>query len=361
MSRKFEWLEVMRGLAALWVVLHHTDLSVSHFFPSQDERHSFLSNGFMGVDFFFLLSGFIIAYSSNKLAESGKGISEYAKLRMIRIYIPYLPVGLALYAAYLMFPGLSEADRLPGVLTSFFLLPSESPAALSVAWTLVHEIIFYIFFSIFFISRKLLFAFLAIWVGMIVALFAGDMVVSKTATYFLSPVNLNFILGVGMYYLLRRGVPNWLALASAIVGIILVASASSGQAPVRWLATCGFVGLIVASVSNFFVRFKPMPGLLMLGAASYSVYLIHNPALSVLARALRWIFPSAGAGSAYVILALTSLACGLLYYFIYERSALKAVRNLIDGKYGRKAANACDELCNSPEEIVSSKPIKDLS
>ena len=73
---------------------------------------------------------------------------DYFHARLIRIYVPYLPVGIGMYLVDMLLPGLSESDRSPGLLTSFTLLPSNSPPALSVAWTLVHELIFYGLFLI---------------------------------------------------------------------------------------------------------------------------------------------------------------------------------------------------------------------
>lgn len=65
--RKMEWLEAMRGFAAIWVLLHHAKQSVDHFAGDMGSKPWF-ANGFLGVDFFFVLSGFIIAFSSYRLA-----------------------------------------------------------------------------------------------------------------------------------------------------------------------------------------------------------------------------------------------------------------------------------------------------
>ncbi|GIW99734.1 MAG: hypothetical protein KatS3mg111_3067 [Pirellulaceae bacterium] len=99
MNRKrYEWLEVGRGIAAIWVVLHHCDQSFNAFMAAPGNRPSLLVNGYLGVDFFFILSGFIIAYSTQQLQSrgggGGGGVKQYALSRITRIYIPYLPIGL---------------------------------------------------------------------------------------------------------------------------------------------------------------------------------------------------------------------------------------------------------------------------
>lgn len=152
--RKLEWLEVMRGGAALWVLLHHSKQSVDYFVSDMGLQPWF-ANGYLGVDFFFVLSGFIIAFAAHRLLQRGGGLRDYATARIIRIYVPYLPIGIAIYLLYLLLPGLSEAARSPSLLTSLTLLPDNRPPALSVVWTLVHEMTFYALYALLFVQRVL--------------------------------------------------------------------------------------------------------------------------------------------------------------------------------------------------------------
>lgn len=147
--KKLEWLEAMRGLAALWVLMLHGYLAAKDFAGFRGAQ--VLANGYLGVDFFFVLSGFIIAASSQALVLAGRGLREYASARMIRIYVPYLPIGVAMLALYALLPEVSRGARQSlSVLSSITLLPSDAPPALNVAWTLVHEVLFYTLFSLFF-------------------------------------------------------------------------------------------------------------------------------------------------------------------------------------------------------------------
>ena len=197
--RKMEWLEAMRGFAAIWVLLHHAKQSVDHFVGDMGAR-PLLGNGYLGVDFFFVLSGFIIAFASHRLASRGGGLREYAQARLMRIYIPYLPVGVGIFALYLVLPGLSEGGRAPGALTSFTLVPSNHPPALSVAWTLVHEMIFYAISALRFVHRGLFRGVFALWVTCILVVAAMDIELPLAARYFLSPLNLCFVLGVAVFH-----------------------------------------------------------------------------------------------------------------------------------------------------------------
>ena len=108
-----------------------------------------VNRGYLGVDFFFVLSGFIILHAHLKDSSGAYAARKYLTKRLRRIYIPYLPVSIALIALYLMLPSVSQGSRDWSLLTSLTLIPTERPPALPVAWTLIHEMTF--LFDIFFI------------------------------------------------------------------------------------------------------------------------------------------------------------------------------------------------------------------
>lgn len=67
-------------------------------------------------------------------------------------------------ALYAVMPGFSASGgRDFSLVSSLLLLPANQPPALTVAWTLVHEIQFYAVFLLFFISGRLLTVFLVLW------------------------------------------------------------------------------------------------------------------------------------------------------------------------------------------------------
>ena len=63
-------LEIARGLAAMLVVAFHAERAVSRVF---NQRWHFFEAGHAGVDFFFVLSGFIILVSFERKLERNKG------------------------------------------------------------------------------------------------------------------------------------------------------------------------------------------------------------------------------------------------------------------------------------------------
>jgi peptidoglycan/LPS O-acetylase OafA/YrhL len=333
MKQKLEWLEAMRGCAAIWVLLHHANQTVSTFIGSSGIDQVVLRNGYLGVDFFFVLSGFIIAYSSNGLLQTGRGVVDYAKARSIRIYVPYLPVGIAMLALYQIFPEVSAGDRSPGILTSLTLLPATSPPALSVAWTLIHEMVFYAIFSLIFISRRVLWVVLVLWATLIAIQFLTRPPLGREGWgYILSPLNLCFLLGVAIYYLTRKGVPTRIAIVSAMFGLAVLVIEGTRAAPDRWLLALGFAGLIVCAASGWAQKRNPGRIMLLAGAASYSIYLVHNPVLSVAARVMTRFFPALAPVPALLAIGSIALAGGLLYHLLYERRGLALARGYLSGK-----------------------------
>jgi peptidoglycan/LPS O-acetylase OafA/YrhL len=119
----FEVLDGLRGVAALAVVtFHFMEMAYS------DYSQNFIGHGFLAVDFFFCLSGFVIAYAyDNRIVEMGA--REFFKSRMIRLH-PLVVLGSVLgLLAFLFDPfagqsGFYSAGRLMLIFfASVFLVP----------------------------------------------------------------------------------------------------------------------------------------------------------------------------------------------------------------------------------------------
>ena len=161
-------LQVFRGIAALMVVFHHLWNQISFFFAIHNVALDQLAaDGQYGVDFFFVLSGFIICYSNYNKAQVRSASGEYLRNRILRIYLPYLPLSFLMLLSYRIFPSLSQGDRDISVVKSIFLLPVPGFTALAVARTLVYEIFFYTVFITFFFSTRLFYGLLLLWALMI--------------------------------------------------------------------------------------------------------------------------------------------------------------------------------------------------
>jgi exopolysaccharide production protein ExoZ len=325
-DRRFDLLEAMRGLAALWVVMHHANLRTTAFIGPVPGSEA-VASGFLGVDFFFVLSGFIIAYSSARLRAAGKGLSAYFSARLIRIYVPYLPIGIGLYLLYLMLPGMSASERAPGLITSFTLLPTNSPPALSVAWTLVHEMIFYCVYALYFFNARLLTAVLVAWSCAILATHFIALEMPMAMAYFLSPLNLCFLLGICAYKV--KDTPLSVNMVDTLIaaGVLLVASVAANVVPYRAIAAIGFVLLVIAASSEHLKHLEIPKVFMLLGASSYAIYLVHNPLISIALRVVRMMLPQINPWAALWLAAAVATLAGVAYWALYEKKALKLVRS----------------------------------
>lgn len=325
-------LQVFRGIAATAVVAHHAALSTDEFVgtvPAAWLRA--FDMGAYGVDFFFVLSGFIIMHAH--MHEGGRhgAIGGYIFKRLTRIFPAYWPIGLAVLVLYAVLPNLSASGgREFSLLSSLLLLPADRPPALSVAWTLVHELMFYGLFMLWFVSRRMFSLGLLVWVGAILmAQLAGG--ATGWLRYPLSALNMEFMLGVlaAVAYrsgLLRQQTGTLIAGGGLLAAVMLVLLY---QGPVhtvdRLVFSLGLGLLMLGFALHERQQTMAWPALMLaLGHASYSIYLVHNPLLSMTQRLAGKFEMNWPLGLLAGV--LLALLCGYLYYLLVERPVLRWIR-----------------------------------
>lgn len=325
-SRQLQTIEAGRGLAALAVVLFH----VASVFASPkywDARPvgAAFDWGISGVFFFFALSGFIIAEVHARDVGVPGRLRNYVKRRLIRIYPVYWIVlaGVVL----LGFAGIG-ARVAPGMLASSIALvgPDNRATVLAVAWTLYHEIAFYAVFAAWIVSVRLGQAVTLAWLVLIVV---AAVVPLPVPAYVGASVNLVFGFGVVAWWASRRVLPAWLAVAGiAAFAAVAVESILSSAGPEAWreLAFGAAAAVAIAGLVSIERRRPvavPRP-LLMLGAASYSIYLTHFPLLSLLAKlsVAAGLVGRVPAGLAMAVCVLLALAAGYAFHRLVERPLL---------------------------------------
>lgn len=116
--QRFEFLDALRGVAAICVVILH--LAVVNFLPN------ILPTAFLAVDFFFVLSGFVIAHAYGaSLATATMSFSDFARRRIIRLYpLAFLgsAIGFALLLAKFLFFPQAVGELWPVVTSGIFNL-----------------------------------------------------------------------------------------------------------------------------------------------------------------------------------------------------------------------------------------------
>lgn len=333
MKERFLWLEALRGLAAIWVLLHHADSTVTAFIGSLDSKY--VSSGWLGVDFFFILSGFIISFSTRDSSRNQRNLSSYLLSRFLRIYLPYLPVGLGMYLAYTIFPEVSASNRDIGLLTSITLIPTFEKTALNVAWTLKYEMLFYLIFSSYFFGRFFHFAVMFVWfLGIVLCAFLAVEFDCPFLKILFHPINIWFFVGILIERIPRVVESRKLVFTLAMVSLVtLMVFIELGLS--RWFVGVS-LALLIYCFSSQSVNDLRLPSFFVYaGAASYSVYLVHYPVQSVVVRVLNKmgdfdVFES------FVLIAVISFFAGLIYYSLVDKPSKVFSRRLLKRLFGER-------------------------
>lgn len=337
----FYSLQIYRGLAALMVVFHHQWTAFEHFYNAENSFLHFIGSlGKHGVDFFFVLSGFIIAYSNYDKDGRIELTKQYLLNRILRIYLPFLPISVMMLLLYSVFPAVSEAERDVSLLTSLTLIPHGAPA-LSVAWTLIHEIMFYLLFLSWFFSKRLWHYFMTFWVGVIVYLnfISNDpaWLQNPFLKYFGSFYNLEFIIGFLSASLFKKGeLPKKYVLIITGIGLFVMTVVLMWNkiqlfaSSINLFFAFSFAFIILGSLHSKLDRISAKSIFMVLGNASYSIYLVHNTEISVLVRAFQKLPLKLIAPLVFIIIFALCCITGILYSKFFEEYLLnKAKRRLL--------------------------------
>ncbi len=237
-------IQAGRGVAALLVALFHGErmLSLPQYVGSAP-LGDFFSFGHAGVDFFFVLSGFIIYFVHHADLGVPRRLRPYLWRRITRIYPIYWFVTFVLLALRLVSPGGDHELSLGYVLQSLLLVPQEPDPLLGVAWTLEHEMLFYLVFAAAIATRWLGGVLFAGW--MLLALFGLALPVPHIPIlrFLLSPFNLQFLMGIGAAHMVLRGgagAPRTLAVAGGVAFLAIGMVENAG-----WIAPIGPAGRIL--------------------------------------------------------------------------------------------------------------------
>lgn len=291
-DRRLDGLQAGRGIAAAMVALYHANDFVLplRLYDGAIAWRGF-GMGYAGVEFFFVLSGFIMVYAHARDFGRPDRLPRYARRRFLRIYPIYWLVLVGLIALYLAAGSMAPPSvRGPQtLLTSFLLLPSPDKGVLPVAWTLKHEIVFYVVFALVFFSRRAAFGLLAAWAAAcaVYGLVGAD---AFPGNFFLSPYNILFLVGVlvaSTPVALSRPVVM-MALGVGVAGFLAVGMSEQFVGPWLLLWRTLLYGVSAALVVGALARAPfPVPRwLVQLGDASYVIYLVHLPVMNCAAVVL---------------------------------------------------------------------------
>lgn len=283
-------IEGARGVAAFMVVLMHAaNLMAVEQFSGHVGVAGIFGFGYVGVDFFFVLSGFIISFVHFEDIGHHQQLTTYLKRRAFRIYPIYwfclaLAIGILLAGRFVLHKNTPLGFGVNDIAGTLFLLPVSDPLFVEVAWSLQFEIMFYGLFAILILGKRLGSGLFLLWAAAII----WRLLVSPSLPSFggfLSAYSLQFLFGVLTGITVSSRDFKWAGKATLMVGIAGFAASVFYE---RAIATSfhGPAGQVLLGLSAAIILFSLVemeknktiqtPTLMYkLGSVSYSVYLSH--------------------------------------------------------------------------------------
>jgi exopolysaccharide production protein ExoZ len=325
-NRMFRNIQLLRAWGAVLVLLHHYHLNYLAMGGGNALLKAVMPYGFVGVDIFFAISGFIMMHVIGDRPPLASQVREFLGHRFLRIYGWYLPCmafGLAIMASY-------DPDAFQNVdlLRSATLTSVDMHRlALPISWSLSYELYFYLVIAAgwFFFAGKLP---TALWLSLAGLTLWSAVIPYREGTlrsFLTTPSILEFLAGALFYLYKDRLARRPLLPVYAIATLVLL------WLGIRYQAGNDFIRIRTFGASAFFLLcffvtleqaglFRAGKLSLVLGGASYSVYLLHLPFLTMfhgtgfrqlLAGANPWL---AEAGFWAFVLSFLALCVGLHYF-----------------------------------------------
>jgi peptidoglycan/LPS O-acetylase OafA/YrhL len=309
---RFEALDAWRGICAVIVVVFHFVAMV----PSSLERSLFIRNGYLFVDFFFVLSGFVLCHSyRGKIAGLGD-IKRFAIRRFGRVW-PLHAVVLGGFVA-----AVAWIDRLPhpavlsitpnggaysldALLPSFLLLNAmgltpQGTVWNGPAWSIGAEFYVYLLFAMLLViaSRRLMRAGLVLsMAALMLGYWWAPALMNATWDYGFIRCIASFFGGVVAYHVYEINGERSLAratlweagAAALVIGFVINASDGADAVSVLSLAAPLVFGAAVVvfagehGLLSLLLKARPFKAL---GRYSFSIYMIHMPLLVMLCYGL---------------------------------------------------------------------------
>jgi peptidoglycan/LPS O-acetylase OafA/YrhL len=372
---RFEALDSLRGICACMVVLLHFHTR-GHIGTSQ-----FVNHGFLFVDFFFVLSGFVISASYRDKLSSGFPAWKFMFLRLGRVY----PLHLTMLVVFLAFEAAYAAGLLGQVGRPPFTLPNDIPSFLSSAllvqiflgpdmifwngpsWSIAAEAWAYLLFALV-VSRAPRFAnWIAVATAFLCVLYLS-MLTNRYINVFhdgaLARCLFGFSLGMIAFELqsglktrsLSITIGSLLELATVIATVWLVFIAGAGPISLSMPIVFFCVVLLFSKESGYFSALLRTRIFRFVGLMSYSIYMIHIFLEYRMLNALTILQKKSGGrlsmvvdvnghteigGSPLfgdvmsVIMLMIAIACAYISYRLIERPAQQWSRRLILGERTR--------------------------
>ena len=352
--KKLKLLQVYRGIAAVLVVMFHLN-EISTGILNQVTFFNLFQGGWSGVDYFFVLSGFIMVYVHRSAIGKKDQLKSFLVKRAVRIYPIYWIITLTLLCFFIVIPGFANNQDLGlgYVIGSLLLIPQNERPILLVGWTLIYELYFYFLFSIaIWLKPKHSVPILSTWLFVTILHF-WKIVTFPNSFVWLALVfggmNLEFVLGCMAGYIVIKynnkiGKYRWILFGIANLGYVILGMlvAWTNLDVGRITSSAVVAALLIIAATSIDLKDSPkIPDLLIfLGDASYSIFLTHVPLILAMTKILQ----KANLGKYFdgffapALLAVFAVVFGCIFYSFIEKPLTVFLRqNIVEKMFPPKA------------------------
>ena len=326
---KLSLVQISRAIAILFVLIGHANglfykqFEYDWFNISQWDRTG-------GVDFFFVVSGFMIYYLYHKNRGDPLKAKEFLLKRMIRIFPLYWLMLLATIGLFLLVPTLDSGLHLTGlvILQNVFLFTTDP--LLAVTWSLSFILFFYLVFAAYLYRPKMMKYVVTIWLTTIVFI----TLFTNHESFFLSFNHVEIFSGCFAAYMVLHFTIRFekVLVMTGLFGFLFLWVMNVYKVLEHELLFTYslFSVLIILGITAIDLKgTREIPSILsLLGDASYSVYICHGPIIQfflLLFAKLRIYEQTGFFVYLSLIICLTTVSC-IGIYLLIEKPMTKFLR-----------------------------------
>ena len=320
-SNRILELDVLRGLAVIGVILFHYLTKYNEEYQSTGARFSF-EYGHFGVELFFLISGFVIFMTVDKV-KNAKG---FIWLRFSRLFPVYWS-GIILTTVFVLLFGLVGREvSWKSILFNFTMLQElfNIPHVDGAYWSLLPELMFYFLMAIvlFFKKKAYINSISVVWLIAMVINTLTELPISIVQILNLK-YGMLFVAGI-QFYLIKEKELNKKKLSQSIVLIVfsILTYAVVIKDIVSFSIVFSFYILFFLLVYNY-LKFLKIRWLIFIGSISYPLYIVHQNIGYILMNELNLPFLIE-----FTLAILLSIVMAIFIHYGIEKPTLKFLRKI---------------------------------
>lgn len=342
MKQTYTGLQILRLAAAMLVAAMHITQAISIHITGRGET-VYWGAGTVGVDMFFIVSGFVMTISTANVPRVGLHRMENAwifmKRRILRIVPLYWFYTLLKTALIVVFPALAVKTVITAwhLAASLFFVPVVAPwgrvqPVLPVGWTLNFEMVFYLVFAaaIAIGAPRLRWSLLVFLCVYAVGRLFPD---SVTVTFYAQTIIFEFIIGVAFAQLVMRWGSGPMSAGALLLAAGLIFTFGLGWDPGSDRLFPWGVGSAAVVLGTLWLEplvdgkaWAKLPA--FLGDASYSIYLSHTFVVPACVIVLKKVGMTNAPGL-FVLTSLAVMAAGAASYVWLEKPLIAGAKRLL--------------------------------